>query len=270
MLVRDLAVGVGAGAFSGALGVGGGILLVPFLVLALHVGQKRAQATSLVMVAMAATAGAVRYAVADSVAWWPAAIIVVGGLIGVLIGSDLMQRIRDHRLQIVFGILLVIVGVRLLWPTEVTASAADQLPQLTPAIVLAYVVSGLGMGVLSALLGVGGGILLIPVLVAAFDFSQQLASGTSLAVMVPIALLGAIRLTRPGLTDWSQGARFGFGSIVGALLGASIALAVSGPAMRLVFAVVLLAIGIRMTILGWRADREPVETPDIPPPSGQG
>ena len=270
-LARDLAVGVGVGIFSGALGVGGGILLVPFLVLALSMTQKRAQATALVMVAMAAGAGAIRYAFGDSVAWLPAAIIVIGGLVGALIGSHVMQRLHDRRLQVIFGILLAIVSIRLLWPTDVTVADADQLPTLSPLIALGYAASGLGMGILSALLGIGGGILLIPILVTAFGFSQQLASGTSLAVMLPIALVGALRLTRPGLTDWRMGARFGTGSVLGALLGASLALALSGPTLRLIFAAVLLVIGARMAYLGLRRDRSPTDGAANPTPgSGQG
>ena len=61
-LPRDLAVGTGVGVFSGAFGVGGGILLVPYLVLVRGLGQKVAQATSLVMITLAAAAGATRYA----------------------------------------------------------------------------------------------------------------------------------------------------------------------------------------------------------------
>ena len=78
----DLGIGTGLGAFSGAFGVGGGILLVPFLVLARKIPQKQAQATSLVMVAMAAAAGAVRYAASSEVAWLPALVITSEGWLG--------------------------------------------------------------------------------------------------------------------------------------------------------------------------------------------
>lgn len=269
-LARDLAVGAGVGAFSGALGVGGGIILVPFLVLALHMAQKQAQATALVMVAMAAGAGAVRYAIGDAVAWGPAAIILVGGLAGAWIGSHVMQRTQDRRLQIAFGILLVIAGIRLMWPTQVTALSAEDLPTLSVAVAVGYAVSGLGMGILSALLGIGGGILLVPVLVTAFGFSQQLANGTSLTVMLPIALLGAIRLTGPGLTNWRRGSRFGAGSIVGAVAGASLALALSGPVVRWAFAVVLLVVGARMILVARQTDRKPDPQAGPRLQSGQG
>lgn len=249
-LFRDLLIGVGVGVFSGALGVGGGILLVPYLVLLLSMAQKRAQATSLVMVAMAAAAGAVTYALAQSVAWLPAGFIVIGGLFGALLGSYVVQRTPDNRLQIAFGVLLIIVAIRLLFPTSVDVTTSDALPALSPSLTAAYILIGVAMGALSALFGIGGGILLIPMLVTGFGFGQQFAAGTSLAVMVPIALFGALRLTKPGLTDWRLGIRFGLGSIFGAVAGAGIALTVPGDALRWVFAIVMIIVAARMVRVG--------------------
>ncbi|MFM7147361.1 MAG: sulfite exporter TauE/SafE family protein, partial [Actinomycetales bacterium] len=252
-VLRDGSVGVGVGAFSGLLGVGGGILLVPYLVLVRKFPQKSAQATSLVLVAMAAVAGMATYALRFSVAWIPALVVLVGGIAGAWLGAHLVQRARDARLQIAFGALLVLVGVRLVWPGDVVAPNDAVLPVLQAGMVLAYLASGLGMGLLSALFGIGGGILLVPILVIAFGYPQQVAAGTSLAVMGPIALVGALRLTKPGLTNWKLGALFGAGAVLGATAGAWLALALPGPLVREVFAVLMLALGLRMAILGWRA-----------------
>lgn len=251
----DLGVGAGVGAFSGAFGVGGGILLVPFLVLVRKVPQKRAQATSLVLVAMAAAAGALRYALSDDVAWLPAAIITVGGLAGAWLGAHLMQRSPNAVLQAAFGVLLAVAGVRMLWPTNTTVEAADVLPALSETLLIGYVAAGLGMGLLSALFGIGGGILLVPILVTLFGYSQHLAAGTSLAVMVPIALLGAIRLSRPGLTQWREGARLGIGAMAGALVGASVAQALSDSILQVAFGLLLLAVGGQMALRAWRGRR---------------
>lgn len=253
--VADLGVGTGVGAFSGAFGVGGGILLVPFLVLARQVPQKTAQATSLVMVAMAAAAGAVRYAVNSDVAWLPGVAILAGGLAGAWLGAHLVQRSPNAVLQVAFAALLVIAGVRMLWPSPESVDTAASLPELTPAAAAGYLAAGLGMGLLSALFGIGGGILLIPILVAFFDYDQHLAAGTSLAVMVPISLLGAVRLTRAGLTQWGEGARLGAGAIVGAILGSSIALAISGSVLQIAFGVLMLVVAVQMTWRAWRSHR---------------
>lgn len=251
----DLGIGTGVGVFSGAFGVGGGILLVPFLVLVRHVPQKRAQATSLVLVAMAAAAGAVRYAVNGDVAWLPGLVILIGGLAGAWLGAHLVQRSPSAVLQVAFGVLLMIAGVRLLWPSPDAVEGMAELPALSPALAAGYLAAGLGMGLLSALFGIGGGILLIPILVAFFGYGQHLAAGTSLAVMVPIALLGAIRLTRPGFTQWDEGARLGIGAMVGALIGASVALAISGSVLQIAFGVLMLAVALQMALRGWRSRR---------------
>lgn len=252
-MARDLLIGFGVGAFSGAFGVGGGIILVPVLVLLLRMQQKHAQATSLVMVSLAATAGFITYALAGFVAWIPAAFILIGGFLGSLLGSSVVKRTSDYRLQLGFGLLLVAVAVGLLWPTE--SVGETNLPTITPAVAFAYVASGVAMGVLSALLGIGGGIILIPIVVTFFGFSQQLAAGTSLTVMAPIALLGAWRQSRTGATNWAVGLRFGLSSIPGAVVGAAIAVAVSGSFVRTAFAVVLVAVAVQMLRKAWMERR---------------
>ena len=249
-VVRDLLIGFGAGCLSGAFGVGGGIVLIPLLVLLLHVAQKRAQATSLVMVALAGAAGSLTYSIAGEVAWIPAAFILIGGLAGSLIGSSLVKRTSDHRLQIGFGILLIAVAVRLLLP--VTTQSNTDFASISAMAAVGFVLSGLAMGLLSALFGVGGGIILIPIIVTAFGFPQQLAAGTSLTVMAPIALFGAWRQSRTGATDWRMGLRFGVASVPGSILGAVVAVSVSGAALRVLFAALLVVVGLQMAIAGWR------------------
>ena len=252
-MARDLLIGFGAGVFSGAFGVGGGIILVPLLVLLLQFTQKRAQATSLVMVTLAATAGFATYALSGQVAWIPAGFIIIGGVVGSLLGSSVVQRTSDRRLQIGFGILLIAVAVQLL-ATSADQTAAD-LADLSALVAIGFVLSGVAMGLLSALFGVGGGIILIPIIVTLFGFPQQLAAGTSLAVMAPVALLGAWRQSRGGATDWSVGLRFGFASIPGSVLGAVVAVSVSGSLLRSLFAVLLIVVGLQMGISGWRRGR---------------
>lgn len=250
-MARDLLIGFGAGVFSGMFGVGGGIVLVPLLVLLLHMSQKRAQATSLVMVSLAATAGFLTYAFADQVAWTAVGFLLIGGIGGSLLGSSVVRRTSDVRLQIGFGLLLLVVAVRLIWPSS--TATTGEVTDLSVWVGVAYVVSGLAMGVLSALFGIGGGIILVPILVTVFDFPQQLAAGTSLAVMAPIAIVGAWRQSRVGATDWSTGLRFGLASIPGGILGAAVAVSVSGSMVRALFAVVIGIVGLRMVWAAWRS-----------------
>lgn len=252
----DIAVGTGVGGLSGFLGIGGGIFLVPYLTTIGKVPQKPAQATSLVLVFMGAASATIMYGLQASVAWIPALLILVGGLAGVFIGSSIMLRSADHVLRIIFGIVLILVAIRMMFPSPSDAEPGmASMPELTAGIGLLYVASGVFMGAVSALLGVGGGIILVPILVTILGYHQQLANGTSLAVMTVIALLGAMRFSREGLTDWRAGLVLGSGAVIGAFLGAAVALELSSEVIRLVFAILLGLIGANMVREGVRMRR---------------
>jgi uncharacterized membrane protein YfcA len=260
-LIRDLAIGLIVGIFSGLFGVGGGILLVPILVLVFHVAQKQSQATSLVVVALAATTGAITYGFGNSVVWESVAFLLAGGLMGTWLGSAIVVRVQTRWLQLMFGLLLVAAAIRLVVASGDVVSAA--VVTLGPWVIAGYVTSGFVMGLLSSLLGIGGGIIVIPLLIAFFGFTQQLAAGTSLVVMVPIALLGAWRLTRAGHTLWGKGTRIGVASALGAVGGASLALVSDAIVMQAAFGVVMVFAASQML---WKAFRGPAAG-QIPPPA---
>jgi uncharacterized protein len=243
-LTKDLLLGLVVGVFSGLFGVGGGIVLVPLLVLLMRTEQKEAQATSLVVVAMGATSGALTYALADSVFWVSVPLLVAGGMVGTWLGTIAVKKLQSRWLQIFFGVLLLAAAVRIGLSSVV--SETGFIDEITVGIALGFVASGLAMGFLSALLGVGGGIIVIPLLVAIFGFPQQLAAGTSLVAMIPLALFGALRLTRAGFTQWVRGFRIGTGSVVGAIGGASLALVLQAGVLEIGFAALLVFAAVNM------------------------
>ncbi len=109
-------VGIGliSGFFGALFGVGGGIVLVPLLVLVLAFDQRRASATSLAAILISSVAGAATYALHGDVKPGAAALVGIPAVAGVLIGAACQQRIAVDRLTIGFAILLTVVGTRLL------------------------------------------------------------------------------------------------------------------------------------------------------------
>lgn len=117
-----------------------------------------------------------------------------------------------------------------------------------PEYTVFLVVLGVAAGILSAMLGVGSGILLVPALVLLMGLPQKTAQGTALAVMVPMALVGASRYMANPQIDISiaRVALLSAGAVVGALIGAFIVSRVPGIVLRRIFATFLLVVAVRM------------------------
>ena len=112
-----------------------------------------------------------------------------------------------------------------------------------------YLLLGLVAGVLSGLVGIGGGIIIVPALVFLFGMTQHSAQGTTLALLVPpIGILGAWTYYKAGFVDVKIAALVAIGFFVGSLLGARIATNVSEATLERIFGVALVLIGIKMII----------------------
>ena len=120
---------------------------------------------------------------------------------------------------------------------------------------------GVVVGVFSAAFGIGGGLLMAPVLVLAYGFEQHAAQGTSLAVIVPTALAGAIAHHRNGFVDLRLALFMALGGIPGVLLGARIALGTEEGALKAVFGVVMIFAGVRLALQGRNRAASPASPP---------
>lgn len=114
--MRLVAIGLAAGVFSALFGVGGGILAVPLLVLAVGLPQRVATATSLGAIGITALAGVIVFAARGEVEVGYAALVGLPAAVGALIGTSVQQRIRTRTLSYGFALLLTGVGVWLLLP----------------------------------------------------------------------------------------------------------------------------------------------------------
>jgi uncharacterized membrane protein YfcA len=125
---------------------------------------------------------------------------------------------------------------------------------------VALITIGLLAGLLSASLGIGGGIVYVPALVSLFAVMQHEAQGTSLAVIVPTAIVAALVHARERRVAWAVAVPLGIGGVIGGLLGARTALALSAPLLRRLFAVLLVITAVRMLVKTRRASHGPTDT----------
>jgi len=112
--------------------------------------------------------------------------------------------------------------------------------------IIGLIVLGVFAGTLAATLGVGGGIIFVPALVALFAFDQLEAQGTSLAIIVMTAIVGTVTHARAGRVDWKVVAVVGSSGIIAAFGAATLAQSMNEQLLRKVFAVVLALLAVRM------------------------
>lgn len=123
-------------------------------------------------------------------------------------------------------------------------------------LALGVIAAGICVGVFSALFGVGGGVIMVPFIVLALDETQQLAEGTSLLVIVPTAVVGALAHRRSGYVSLPHGVWLAVGGVAGSVLGAVVALRISGESLQTVFAIFVAVMGVRLVIRGLRKMRQ--------------
>ncbi|HEX7021743.1 MAG TPA: sulfite exporter TauE/SafE family protein, partial [Trueperaceae bacterium] len=241
----SLAIGLLAGFFGGLVGLGGGVVIVPLLTGWMHLSQHKAHATSLVAVVFTGLLGALAYSQGGAVNWLAALLLTLAATLATTLSARFARHVPAAMLRRLFGYLLIITGLLLplegLLPPLGFADSAVLMP-------LVLLVGGLVVGSVSGLLGIGGGSIMVPLLVLALGFDQHLAQGTSLAAMIPAALGGSIVHWRMGSVAKGLVVSLVVGVAAGSWFGGSFALAIPDLWLQLIFALVMIWLGLRYVL----------------------
>lgn len=235
-----ISVGVSAGLLSGLFGVGGGILIVPGLVMVAGLDQRLAHGTSLAAVLPISVASLFTYWGHGHVDWPVAACLAIGAVCGSLIGTHLLAVTSKRVLAYTFSSVLVVSAIRLFISTHGSGRATLHIGS---AIALALV--GLATGALAGLLGVGGGVVMVPAMIVLFGISPVIAKGTSVAVIIPTAVMGTWRNRTNGNVDVGAAAIAGLGGVVSAIIGGFASGYMSDTVSNFLFATLMLVIAAR-------------------------
>lgn len=259
-VVLGSAGGLGAGITAGLFGVGGGVLLVPLIAIVLARPQHVAHATSLVAVTMAAGAGVVRFAMDGSVSVPGAVALAAGAIVGARVGARFLPKVSEGRLRTLFGVVLIVLAIRflLIGASGEAATVRGFVPDMDATMLALHVGGGLLAGITSSVLGVGGGVIMVPLLVLGLGYGQHVAEGTSLAVIIPTALTGAISHHANEYTDWKLGGIVGIGSLVGGAVGATVALQLDPVTLGRLYGGLQLVMGVLVLARG--RGRDELET----------
>ncbi len=232
-------VGLAAGLLGGLFGVGGGLIIVPGLVSLAGMDRRLAHGTSLAATLPIAAASLITYVSHGNVDWAVALCLAIGAILGAIVGTHLLQIIPKNALIIVFVVTVLATATRLAISTDSTGRA-----DLTVSMALALVVIGVLTGTLAGLLGIGGGVIMVPVMVVILGMAPVVAKGTSVAVIVPTAIMGTIRNRTKNNADIRVAAIVGGFGAASAVVGGTIADRLSEHLSNIMFAGLLVFVAI--------------------------
>jgi uncharacterized membrane protein YfcA len=251
-MITALALGFTVGAILALTGAGGGILAVPLLIIGAHQSVAQAGPISLLAVGLAASLGA-GMGLRDRIVRYRAALFIsILGMLFSPLGLWLALRIDNRWLTILFALVLLLVAFRTF---QSAAHGSDTKQEQERALALSCVrnpqdgrffwnrrcaralgLTGCVAGLLSGLLGVGGGFVLVPALARFTDLDMKSVVATSLAVITLVSLAGVLSSIAVGNLNWTVGLPFVGGALAGMLAGRSIAKLLAGRHMQRGFA----------------------------------
>lgn len=255
-LLLQVLVGVGAGIISGALGLGGGILMVPaFMTFVPGMETHTAKGTSLFLIIFVSALNAWRQnRDLERIPWELAAWLATGSIVGSYVAAWITATLPENITLLIFLVLLVLVAWRtfLIKPRTVMESEVRQRRAVTVSI-------GLLAGIFGGATGTGGGAVLIPLALMAGIVVNERAVGLSNLVMVGTAIAGTIAHLRAEPiypSDWTVGHVYFaivplvfLGSQLSSPYGERLNVKLTLPRRKLLMGVMLLLIALR---LGWR------------------
>lgn len=234
-----LLVGFAAGMLSGLFGVGGGIVMTPGLQLGLGAAPIVALATPLPVILPTAITGAWRYRRAGEIDLRAGGWMAFAGIFTSALGAQLTEYVDTHLLLVVTAGLLAWQAVNVL--RGASRPPAERGRMGGPAVFAAI---GAIAGLVSGLLGVGGGIVMVPLMVGWLGMPMKRALGTSLAAIVVLVIPGTLVHALNGNVDWGLTLVLALGAIPGARVGASLALGTAERTLRLLVGSFLLLVAL--------------------------
>lgn len=236
-------VGILAGFLSGMFGVGGGILIVPGLVIVARMDQRLAHGTSLAAVLPIVLSTFFTYLAHDHIDWPVVLWLAIGGVGGALLGTKLLHVLPHRALALGFSGLLLLTAGRLFMGSSGTGRATMDV-----AMAASLTAVGLATGILAGLLGVGGGVVMVPAMMVLFSIPPVIAKGTSAGVMIVTSITGTIRNRKNDNADMRSAVILGCSGILAAIAGGWIAARMDDTVSNVLFASLLVVVAVRLLL----------------------
>lgn len=259
-IMLNVALGLAVGTYGTLVGAGGGFVLVPLFLLVYGLPHEVAVGTSLAVVVANAVSGALSYVVQKKVDYRAGITFGLATLPGAYFGAGLTHAFSGPAFTRTFGAFLIVLALYLLFrrapksfPRERHGWGWVTRAAHTPEGDVRYsyhepagMVLSTGVGALSSWLGIGGGVVHVPVMTELLRFPVAMAVATSHFVLAFTALAGAAVHAREGDVNWALALPIGAGAVVGAQIGAQLARKAKGSWVLKALSVALVLVGLRL------------------------
>lgn len=263
-LLVFLILGAISGFLSGMMGIGGGVIVVPGLAILfkylvatiphtaiMHV----AAGTSLAAMVVTATMSTYHHHKRQDIEWLLWTKMLVGGVIGAIVGAYVASILHTRTLAVVFALVLLFIAINIYW--KACHQEHEEKKQIIDMDIWGLSLAGFVFGIFSGMLGVGGGVLIVPFMLL-LHYPMQRIVGTSVAVIVPLSIVGAIAFMitghlshadlkhATGYIYWPACAGVAVGSLLCVSAGTAASHHVNTRLLKKIFSVLLLLVVLEM------------------------
>jgi len=248
-----LAAGAAIGLVGGLMGIGGGLIAIPALGLILGMPQQLAQGTSLILVLPTILMAVRKYNQNSRIDWAVAGVGAAAAILFTWLGARLALGVDPAVLRRSFALFLCGVGVFYLWQTyrmRLLAKRSAAQAATRPLKRVHGALLGMVGGTLGGFFGVGGAILIVPIITSVFRYSQANAQALALTMVIPGSTIALITYTWAGQADWSIGLPMALGSLLCVNLGVRLAYSLPEQRLRACFAALIFLTVIVLFIEG--------------------
>jgi len=242
-LILVLALSVLIGLSLGVLGGGGSILTVPILVYVAGFEAKEAIAASLFVVGVTSAVSVFSHARSGRVMWRTGLLFGAAGMAGAFVGGLLGGHVPGQILLIAFALMMVATSIAMIRGRKKKADAGTEAPQHAELPLFRVLLDGLVVGLVTGLVGAGGGFLVVPALALLGGLPMAIAVGTSLVVIAMKSFAGLAGYLTTVELDWGITLAVTGAAIVGTLIGSKLAGRIPEAALRKGFGWFVLMMG---------------------------
>ena len=247
-----IVTGLIAGIIGGFLGIGGCVIMLPALVFIFNYPIAIAIGTTITAVVITATSGAIAHIRIRNVDYETAKIVAISGALGSILGSIVFIYITNLTwlLNLILGCAFLYVSIRMVYEGIIKRKLPERVGNKVPGSKLAKGVIGFSIGIITGIVGLGGGYALVPSFIYLLGSPVKIAVGTSLASFISMAVISSGFKLWQGVVDILAAICLGVGTAIGAQIGARLVPKAPSWIIKAIFGLVFLYVSLRFIYQG--------------------